>query len=162
MSEGGKEPRTKKQQKYKRPVWFWQMVGAWTDISVKPSISAKCAEAGIDRSTWYRHCADPQFVADFEAAVARITAIESAEVRTSLRRLIFEGQEHAIQAAELWFTHFEPKVRVPQSPRKPGKPGKRDDVDSLMAQVEAELRSQEASHDRFQRLLDRLENEEEG
>ena len=87
-------------QPYEPPDWAWHYVLAVLDVEVKPTISERCAVAGVRRNSYYDAVKDPRFVTWINDAIERVVIAEGPEVRAALRRKCLAGD---IEAIKFWY-----------------------------------------------------------
>ncbi len=93
---------------FKVPAWCWRYLDALCDVTLRPTVKARCEAAGIAPSTLWRAQRRPGFRDWLEAECARVTALESQEIRTAVIRAAHRGD---LEAVRIWLEAFEPKVR---------------------------------------------------
>ena len=101
----------KSTQKYAPPEWAWKYLAAMVDWELKPTISARCEQAGVPRKTFYDHCMRPEFVTWLNEHVERIVLSEAREVRTALLRKCLTGDLEAIKLWHELYAEFIPTRR---------------------------------------------------
>ena len=86
-------------QTYLAPDWAWRYVLSVLDVEVKPTITARCEQVGIDRHTFYDATKNPDFVVWLNNTLERLILGEGPEIRSALRRKCLSGD---IEAIKLW------------------------------------------------------------
>lgn len=88
---------------YRPPAWAWRLVRAFLDPDVKPTIQARCDDAGVHKMTFYRHLRKPEFVTWFKGLLQEGLLSEMSDVRQAHLRLCLEGD---LEAIRLWYERY--------------------------------------------------------
>lgn len=97
------EPVDNSEQTYRPPSWGWRIVRAHLDVTVKPTITDRCKDADISRSTFYSELEKPEFVRWFNRMLMEAVISDSSDVRQSHLRLCLNGN---LEAIKLWYERY--------------------------------------------------------
>ena len=76
---------------------------AYLDPHIKPTISARCKDSEISRTTFYKEMRKPQFSSWFRSMLAEAVLSDSPDVRLAHLKLCLDGD---LQAIRLWYEHY--------------------------------------------------------
>ena len=96
--KGNKKQRL--ERAYHPPAWGHRLVEAYLDVEVKPTITARCAYAGIDRGTFYRHIRSEPFVEWLTGQLQKQFTSEFFDVRQAHLKACMSGN---LDAIKLWY-----------------------------------------------------------
>jgi hypothetical protein len=101
-------------QGYQPPAWAWNLVRAFLDPELKPTIEARCKSAGIHKTTFYDQIQRSEFKQWFYAQLDRAVAAEGAQIRLALLRRCLQEDNKQLDAIRLWADLFGlPKAAPP-------------------------------------------------
>ncbi len=91
-------------QPYRPPHWAWDLLRAFLDPSVLPTITARCAAANLSRQKLYRYFKKPEFVAWLERMRAEAVVSDALDVRQAHLRECLKGN---LEAIRLWYERYD-------------------------------------------------------
>ena len=94
----------KPRQPYRPPHWAWNLLRAFLDPSVPPTVTARCASAGITRDKFYRYLKKPEFVEWLDRTRADAVVSDALEVRQAHLRKCLTGD---LEAIRLWYERYD-------------------------------------------------------
>ena len=88
---------------YRPPEWAWRLVGAYLDVEIKPTVSARCKSAGINRDTFYENCRKPEFVGWLNRVLSEAVSSDTSDVRQAHLKECLKG---SLEAIKLWYERY--------------------------------------------------------
>ncbi len=90
-------------QGFRPPGWAWNLLRAYLDPTVNPTVSDRCRHAGIDRKTFYARLKRPEFVEWFKRMLQEGLLSEMSDVRQAHFRECLKGN---LEAIRLWYERY--------------------------------------------------------
>ena len=90
--------------KYKPPEWAWNLLQAFLDPEIKPTVTARCAEANVPQSTFYKALKREDFLHWFRTSLRDWVLSEISDVRQAHLKLCLTGN---LEAIKLWYEHYD-------------------------------------------------------